>query len=66
MRKWYDTKEAYWKALAPTKKNNFTIRIPKRQFVGVTSQTQQKWEKALELRCRAINPIKIIKDNIKE
>lgn len=64
--KWYDTKEAYWKALALTKKNNFTICIPKRQFIGVTSQTQQRWEKAFEERCKALNLIKIIKDNIKE
>lgn len=64
--KWYDTKEVYWKALALTKKSSFTIRIPKRQFIGVTSQTQQRWEKAFEKRCKALNLIKIIKDNIKE
>lgn len=54
-----------WKALALTKKKQLTIRIPRRQFAGITRQTERKWQEAVDLRLKHLNIIGAIKAEIK-
>ncbi len=70
MRKYFwamykETKKEMWRALALTKKKRLTIRIPKRQFAGVTRHTERKWQEAVDLRLKSLDLIGAIKAKIK-
>lgn len=62
---YHKTKLPKWKALALTKKKQLTIRIPKRQFAGVTRDTERKWQEAVDQRFRTLNLLGEIKSHIK-
>ena len=70
MRKYFwamykSTKEPKYKALAITKRTQLTIRIPKRQFAGVTRHTRSKWRKAVDHRLQSLDLIGSVKAKIK-
>ena len=70
MRKYFwarykSTKEPKYKALAITKRTQLTIRIPKRQFAGVTRHTRSKWRKAVDHRLQSLDLLSSIKAKIK-
>nr|DAQ72733.1 MAG TPA: tail morphogenesis protein [Caudoviricetes sp.] len=62
---YYKTKEPMYKALALTKKQTLTIRIPKRQFAGVTAKTKRKWRESVDLRLKSLDLIGAIKAKIR-
>lgn len=65
--KFYKTKKERYKAiaLALKKKNSIRIKIPRRQFAGITEQTEQKWEKIVQEECKRIDIAGAIKAHIK-
>ena len=70
MRKYFwarykSTKEPKYKALAITKRTQLTIRIPKRQFAGVTRHTRKKWRESVDLRLKSLDLIGVIKAKIR-
>lgn len=70
MRKYFwamykSTKDPKYKALAITKRTQLTIRIPKRQFAGVTRHTRRKWRESVDLRLKSLDLIGVIKAKIR-
>lgn len=62
---YHKTKDERWRAMALSKKNAYTVRMPRRQFTGITQQTDQRLQNRLDKHLEGSDFIGMIKAKIK-